>query len=95
MFWAQKYSVYSRVKRPIPGTTTINTAMYQMIYMGPLFFSLGNFTWSHFLNESDHNYEIDPERLIPNLIAVGLSVIIFLLPYRLIFEFVFSDEIEL
>ena len=95
MFWAQKYSVYERVKRPIPGTVTINTAMYQLIYLGPLFFSLGNFTWSHFLNEEEHSYEADPERLIPNIIAVGLSAVIFLLPYRLIFEFVFSDEIEL
>lgn len=59
MYWSQKYSVYSRTKRPVPGTTAVNTAMYQLIYLGPLFFSMGNFTWSHFLNESQ-SYEADP-----------------------------------
>ena len=49
MYWSQKYSVLSRCKRPIPGTTAVNTAMFQLIHLGPLFFSLGNFTWSHFL----------------------------------------------
>lgn len=94
MYWAQKYSVYSRTKRPVPGTTAINTAMYQLIYMGPLFFSLGNFTWSHFLTE-EQDYDADPARLIPNIISVALSVIIFILPYRLIFELIFDDEVEL
>jgi hypothetical protein len=49
MYWAQRYSLYNRCKRPTPGDNVVNTTMFQLIYAGPLFYSLGSFCWSNFL----------------------------------------------
>ena len=51
MFWTQKYSLYHRCKRPAPGNRSINTAMYSLILLGPLFYAMGSFCWSHFFNQ--------------------------------------------
>lgn len=48
MYWAQKYAIFNRMKRPVPGTDTINVAMFQLIYLGGVFYSLGALTWSNF-----------------------------------------------
>ena len=53
MFWVQKYSVFNRYKRPVPGGSIIDRAMLQFIDFGPIAFSLGNFTWSNFLPEGE------------------------------------------
>ena len=74
LYWAQKYSLYERCRRPIPGNNTVNTAMYTLIYLGPLFFSLGSFCWSTFF--------IDFIGEAANLTACIISALIFLMPYR-------------
>lgn len=79
MYWTQKYSLFNRCKRPAPGDTTINTAMYSLIYLGPLFYSLGSFCWSHFFEKGFIG-------LAPNLTASILSFIIYLLPYGFIVD---------
>ncbi len=38
------------MKRPVPGTDLVNTAMSQMINLGPLFFTIGALCWSHLLD---------------------------------------------
>lgn len=48
MFFAQKYSLFNRSRRPVPGNNFINTAMYQLIFLGPAFFTIGSFCWSNF-----------------------------------------------
>lgn len=53
MHWAQKYSLFKRCQRPVPGTKILNTAMSQMIYFGTIAFSLGSLTWANFLPEND------------------------------------------
>lgn len=49
MYWAQKYSLFHRSKRPVPGTNLVNNAMYQLILFGGIVYSLGSLTWSNFL----------------------------------------------
>lgn len=49
MYWLQKYSLLNRMSRPVPGTDLINTAMSQMINLGPIFFAIGALSWSHIL----------------------------------------------
>lgn len=49
MYWLQKYSLLNRMSRPVPGTDLINTAMSQMINLGPIFFAVGALSWSHIL----------------------------------------------
>ena len=86
MYWGQKYCLFNRYKRPVPGTELINIAMYQLIYIGPLMYSLGSLTWSNFFPDGIPKYA-----LLPNLIALGVSVVILLFPYNLIFNLAFAD----
>lgn len=74
MFFAQKYCLYNQSKRPIPGNHTINTTMYQLIYLGPIFYTLGSFCGLSFLDRSTSDQ-------FPNIVAAIISCAIFLLPY--------------
>lgn len=49
MYWSQKYSLFNKMKRPVPGTDLVNVAMFQYIVFGGLAYSLGSLTWSNFL----------------------------------------------
>jgi hypothetical protein len=48
IYWVHKYCLFNRYKRPIPGTDFVNDAIYQIIFLGPLVYSLGSLTWSNF-----------------------------------------------
>jgi hypothetical protein len=87
MYWAQKYSLFNRCKRPTPGNNSINTAMYQLIYLGPAFYTIGSFCWSDFFKQSFIG-------IAPNLTAAIISLIIFLLPYKSLVKNFFTDEPE-
>jgi len=79
MYWVQKYCIFNRYKRPVPSSDFVNQAIYQIIDFGPLLYSIGSLTWSNFLPGGI------PERaILPNLIALGISVIIVVLPIKLI-----------
>lgn len=84
MYWAQKYSLFNRCKRPTPGNNTINTTMYQLIYLGPAFYTIGSFCWSNF-------FQSNWIGIAPNLAAAILSGIIFLLPYKSIVKKIFEE----
>ena len=76
MYWAQKYSLFHRCRRPVPGNETINTIMFQFIYIGPLVYSTGNLIW----------LQIFPDVLsspiyTPMLLSFIFSVVILFLPY--------------
>ena len=80
LYWIQKYNVLNKIKRPIPGTSFINDAMFQLISLGPLFYSLGAITWSHLLDTpSTTAYSL------PNLISLGLGITLFIFPFHTIF----------
>ncbi len=49
-------------------------------------YSLGSLTWSNFFPDGIPKYA-----LLPNLIALGVSVVILLFPYNLIFNLAFAD----
>jgi hypothetical protein len=80
MYWSQKYCLFNRYSRPVPGTDLINISMYQLIYAGPLLYSIGSLTWSNFFPDG-----IPKSALLPNLVAVGISILILLIPYNIIF----------
>jgi hypothetical protein len=46
-YWIQKVVLYKICKRPIPGNNVINTAMYQLIFLGPLLYTIGSICWSN------------------------------------------------
>jgi hypothetical protein len=85
MYWIHKYSLFNRVKRPVPGTDLVNAAMGQMVSLGPIFFALGALTWSHFLSD----YKIEKNHIyyyLPNIIAGGLAALFFIFPFSIIFD---------
>ena len=79
MYWVQKYCMFYRYRRPVPGTDFVNRAVYQIIFLGPLIYSLGSLTWSNFDPEG-----IPKEALLPNLIAVLFSALLVLVPMNTI-----------
>lgn len=81
MYWLEKYSLLSRCQRPVPGPDSITSAFYQLLFFGPVAFALGNLTWSWFLPDQSFR-----NALLPNLIAFGLSLVMFMFPYDLVIE---------
>ena len=77
MYWIEKYSLYARCQRPVPGPDTITSKLYQLIFFGAVAFALGNLTWSWFLPDKGFR-----NALTPNLITLGISLIIFIFPYE-------------
>ena len=78
MYWFEKYALFNRCQRPVPGPDVITSTMYQLIFFGPVCFALGNLTWSTFLPDDSFRGSI-----LPNLISAGLSVVMFIFPYDL------------
>lgn len=74
-YWIEKYTLFNRYKRPVPGTSFVSDSMNKFVRIGPLIYSLGSLTWSNLSPGG-----IPPEALIPNLICVGFSVIIIVFP---------------
>jgi hypothetical protein len=79
MYWAEKYALFNRCQRPVTGPDVITSTMYQLIFFGPLCFSLGNLTWCYFLPDESFRGSI-----IQNFICLGLSFIMFIFPYDLV-----------
>lgn len=79
MYWVQKYCMFYRYKRPVPGTDFVNRAVYQIIFLGPLVYSLGSLTWSNFDPQG-----IPKEALLPNLIAAIFSALLVFIPMNTI-----------
>ena len=87
MYWVQKYSMFYRYRRPVPASDFINQAVYQFVHFGPFIYSLGSLTWSNFMPNG-----IPENALIPNLITLGFSVLIFVVPIKVILITCFFDE---
>jgi hypothetical protein len=79
--------LFHRYRRPVPGTDFINKAVYQLIFFGPLIYSLGSLTWANF----DPN-GMPPEALLPNLLALLFSVILVILPMNTVIESCCFDD---
>jgi polyferredoxin len=75
MYWAQRFALLNRCKRPTPGNNTVNTTMYQLIFAGPLLYSLGSFCWSNFMGDL-------PSGKIPNIAALVTSIFILVMPFQ-------------
>jgi hypothetical protein len=78
MHSVKKCRLFWIVRRPIAGSDIMNYSMSQFIYLGPLFFSIGHFTWSNIKEDG-----VLENTVIPNGIAVALSVIFFVFPMNM------------
>lgn len=79
MYWTQKYLLFNRYRRPVPSTDFVNRAAYQVIQFGPFLYSIGSLTWSNFMPGG-----VPTTALLPNLIALGISLLIVILPLNTI-----------
>ena len=87
MYWVQKYCMLYRYRRPVPGSDFVNQAVWQIIHLGPFLYSLGALTWSNFMPDGI------PERaIVPNLIALGFSVLLIVVPIKSILIALFFDD---
>lgn len=85
MYWVEKYSVLNRMRRPVPGTDLVNSAMGQMVNLGPIFYSIGALSWSHILD----GYKVQEGFITyyaPNIITAGLSALFFIFPFNVLFD---------
>jgi hypothetical protein len=89
-YWAQKYCLFNRCKRPVPGTRILYDTMVQFIYAGGLFYSLGSLTFINLIPEDIFKNKINPA-LAANLIAVGVSALSLFIPFSFLYELVFSS----
>jgi hypothetical protein len=87
MYWSEKYCLFNRYKRPVPGSDFVNKSVYQLIFLGPLIYSFGSLTWANF----DPN-GIPPEAIVPNLLAVLFSVLVIILPMNTFIEGFCTNE---
>ena len=81
MYWVEKYCLFNRYRRPVPGTDFLNKAVYQIVFLGPALYCLGSLTWSNFDPSG-----IPREALVPNLIALLFSGVLYLIPMSTIIE---------
>jgi hypothetical protein len=77
MYWVEKYSLFNRYRRPVPGMDFVNNAVYKMVSLGPIVYTFGSLTWSNFSPNG-----IPREAIIPNLVALALSIILFAIPFN-------------
>ena len=89
MFWAQKYTLFNKMKRPYPGTDLINVAMGQLILLGGIFYALGSLCWTAFFPGA-----IPANALVPNLIALGFGALLFIFPFNALYRCIFSDDAD-
>jgi hypothetical protein len=76
MYWVEKYSLFNRYRRPVPGMDFVNNAVFKMVSLGPIVYSFGSLTWANFSPNGI------PEAIIPNLIALAVAVVLFAMPFN-------------
>lgn len=88
MYWVQKYCLLNRVKRPIPGSDMINTALGEVITLGPIMLATGALVFSDLLSShGDRNL-----KFLLHLIAIGIGVLFYLLPFKTIYKMIYSED---
>lgn len=77
MYWIEKYALFNKSQRPVPGIDTINIIMHQYIYLGGAAYALGSLTWAVFLPNMNFM-----DSIVANLVAAGLGLLMILFPYE-------------
>lgn len=90
-YWAIKYSLFHRCKRPVPGTRILYDTMVQFVYAGGLFYSLGSLSFINFIPKDIFAIELN-FALIANLIAIGISALSLFIPFSYLYALVFDTK---
>jgi len=84
MYWAEKYSLLSRSKRPTPSSSLLEDAMGQLISFGPCVISMGILTWYNLLPPNDSDF--GNISYISHLVSAGLSLLFFIFPFNSVLD---------
>jgi hypothetical protein len=87
MFYANKYVLFYRASRPKPSSDIINSSLSRILNLSLIVYGLGSLTWTSFVPTDEPKYAI-----VPNLICVGLGVLLQLVPLELIIKCVQKSE---
>jgi hypothetical protein len=84
-FWASKYSLFNRCRRPVPGTKILYDTTIQFVYVGGLFYALGSLSFINLLPNDLFNKKIG-FAFVANLIAIGFGGLTILIPFSWIYS---------
>lgn len=87
MYYAQKYVLFYRSARPRPSSDLLNESLNKILYFCICAYALGSLTWTNFLKN-------EQSVLVPNLISLGLGVLVYLLPFGSIIDCVKKEELR-
>jgi len=90
-YWAVKYSLFHRCKRPVPGTKILYDTMVQFVYAGGLFYSLGSLSFTNLIPEDLFDNKLN-FALIANLIAIGISALSLFIPFSYLYAIFFYTK---
>lgn len=90
-YWAVKYSLFHRCKRPVPGSKILYDTMVQFVYAGGLFYSLGSLSFINLIPQDLFDNKLN-FGLIANLIAIGISTIALFIPFSYLYAIIFDTE---
>lgn len=79
MYWLEKYSLFYRCSRPVPGNRMVNISMNKYIALGPVLFGIGCLIWPYVINK-------EIIALTPCIIAIVFATIIGFLPLEKIVD---------
>jgi hypothetical protein len=88
-YWASKYSLFRRCKRPVPGTKILYDTTVQFIYLGGLFYGLGSLIFINILPDNLIK-QSNKSAFIANIAAIGLGGLTMLIPFSWIYNLFYS-----
>lgn len=81
-YWAYKVMLFYYCKRPRPCHSELNQIMYQLIFAGPLFYSVGSFLFTDYLSEKPG------ANRAASIISIILSITILIVPYSFLRKYI-------
>lgn len=89
-YWTDKYLLLNRYAKPSELGKALNKWMTEYLELTPFFFSLGNLVFRRLIKGFDG--EIIDETILPTFLALGLSLVHFILPLNWLTKCCFSQE---
>lgn len=84
-YWIQKYSLFHRSKRPIPGTKILYDSTVQFVYAGGFFYALGSLTFINFIPKDLFDKRLNAA-LVGNIVTISFAFISLLIPISWIYS---------
>lgn len=77
MYWIEKYIVFNRCCRPVPGNRLVNISTHFYLILGPLAFGIGCLVWPYYIK---HEFS----GLGPTIVILVLTFLLLLTPFDML-----------